>query len=157
MKEWPQMSIWEENGEPLTAPYTGDMTEAAKPTPKAAETKSETKADTKPETKVEEVKSTEAPLPELDDLDTARWVANHFFEGGRTKKPRLDEIHNFANGNLAGHCDTSDRALAAMILNRAGISEHYKYEDLRELLADALASIDNPTQWLNPDSPYLKG
>lgn len=125
------MNIWVVIGEGLTAFYTGSMATSDK---KSEQTKTEPK-----------------PVP---DVNVARWVANQFFEGGRSSHPRLDEIHNLTNPNVFAHCDTTDRNLAYSILNRAGLGDHWRIYDLIDLFANALNTIPNPTLWMNPDSPF---
>lgn len=84
--------------------------------------------------------------------DETRWTANAFWEGGRSKNLRLDELHNSRNPNTTGVGDTTDYGLAAMILQRAGLGGHEKFQELRSIFGRALLyEIDNPREWLNPN------
>lgn len=96
----------------------------------------------------EEPTQNEEPTPAK-----ARWVKNAFFSVNppATKYMRLDELHNLANKNLDGVCDTTDFELAEMILERANLKEHVMYHKMLEGLTAVFGEIPDPAmQYLNP-------
>lgn len=80
-----------------------------------------------------------------------RWVRNSFFEGGRTYKPRLDEINNMRDVNVTSWHDSTDTDIAREILVRAGLSSHWKYDELTGYIAGSLSFILDPDKWMNPN------
>jgi hypothetical protein len=86
-----------------------------------------------------------------ESLERKRWMRNAFFTGGRTKNPRLDEIHNTLDATLVGKYDASDMDIAALILQRAGLSGHTKISSLTKVIAAGLSTIKDTDEFLNPD------
>lgn len=93
-------------------------------------------------------------VPKTDPAPT-RWVKNAFFNGGSTKRIRLDEIHNELNNNNLGQGDITDYELAKEIMSRAGLVEHPRFNELVEGLAEFLETIPDPAMnWINPNYGY---
>lgn len=94
------------------------------------------------------------PSLNYDDVDPmlkeSRWVGNQFFNGGATKRPRLDEISNERDPHRA-LTDMSDLELAQRILNRADLMMHARYPELVVMFAEALNQVDDPVKWSNPN------
>jgi hypothetical protein len=97
---------------------------------------------------------TEKENPPDETLPKDRWVKNAFFSPNppATKNLRLDELHNLVNRNHDGVNDTTDYELAEMILERANLKEHVRYNEIAQGLADFFSSVPEPAmQWINPN------
>lgn len=82
-------------------------------------------------------------------LDERRWLKNEFWTSrGPTTAVRIDELSNLSDKSYEGSGDTTDRELAADIINRAGLMDHPRRLELTERFAHALSGVKNPRKWL---------
>lgn len=85
------------------------------------------------------------------DFTDQRWQLNTFWWGGESHTPRLDEVHNAANPNVTGNCDTRDVELVHSIFERAGVPHNMTCDVLMHLFAGAsLLFLANPAKMVNP-------
>jgi hypothetical protein len=145
------MNTWEGNGElTLDAPDSLEMKALLDSRRKAVaeETAKNQESVKKPENKPNRG---DTNLPKKSPPQT-RWVKNAFFNGGSTTRIRLDELHNEFNGNVYGQGDSTDLDIADEILERAGLREHVRFNEIRQGLADFLADVPDPAmKWVNPN------
>lgn len=86
--------------------------------------------------------------PDLDEK--GRWLANEFFAAtGPTTVVRLDELTNLGDKSYEGRGDSSDREMARQIIMRAGLGDHFRFNQLVDMMARGLGEIDDPGDWLH--------
>lgn len=81
-----------------------------------------------------------------------RWIMAQFFSPSWTKNLTLDELRNGNDNNVTGVFDATDLDVAKEILRRAGLVDHFRYEELSETLSEWLADIDDPRTFINPNA-----